>query len=84
MTTYFISSPVTISAIGLAFSYLVVYKRNRLAGNIGYIISGILLVLGGQQATNTQTIGMGVFIILSGIWHGIMDIINDFKQKKKG
>lgn len=56
---------------GLTFCYLILYKKNKLAGNIGFMIIGAGTALGGDN--NSQII-IGVLLVAGGLISAIYDI----------
>lgn len=64
-----------------AFTYYVIYKKNHLAGNILFILIGIITMLAGIPETEANfklaQMGAGLLIIIG----GLINEINDAMQK---
>ena len=65
--------------IGIIFLYLIVYKKNHLFGNIGFIILGIVTFTV-DSGVNAYAKAIGAIILFGGIVSGLYD----FKYKHGG
>lgn len=76
-TEYTIINPLTLLGLGLAFSYFILYKRNRFIGNIGYISTAAIYLgmLDTTSATYDMQNGIGIFILTATIIMTIYDLI---------
>lgn len=67
-----ISDEIFIIAVGIAFSYLVLYKKNRILGNIGMAGCGIAMM---AFSTGNTHSAIGLIILLGSILNTIYDLI---------
>lgn len=67
-----VSNEIFILVTGIMFTYLVIYKKNRLIGNIAYIALGGLTL---SYGTGNLTAGTGLIILIGSIINTLYDLI---------
>ena len=60
------------SLIAFIFNYLVLYKKNRILGNIGYMVAGLIIYM---SASSNSERGLAIFLVAGSIMAGIYDFI---------
>lgn len=78
--TDYIANETVLIAIGLIFSYLVLYKKDKLIGNIAFLILGIATLALSTSATEGT---VGIIILLGSIANTIYDFLNTKGKKLK-
>ena len=73
-----INNEMFVIAIGIMFSYLVLYPKNKLLGNIAYLVAGISLAYFNTGVIYT---GVGILIVIGSIINAMYDILNKTQPK---
>lgn len=63
--------------IGFVFNYLIIYKKNRMFGNLGFLGLGILMLA--ILPADTLYAGIGIFIIIGSVISFAYDLTNKLK-----
>ena len=69
-----------IAFISYALIFLVIYQKNRLLGNIGFILTSVGLT---AYAPDTITIAIGIIILLGSLSNTIFDLLTPKKYSRK-
>lgn len=73
------SDSIAIVTLVTMFLYLVVYKKNKLTGNLGFIITGIAIL--SIDNTNTVQNVAGLIMTIGGIVSILYDIFSPTTNK---
>lgn len=67
-----LENEIIIITIGLAYSYLVLYPKSKLLGNVAYALCGLAIMA--FNTGNTYS-AVGLLILLGSIINAILDLI---------
>lgn len=78
MVDYTITSNITIILAGMAFSYFVLYKKNKFMGNMAYLLCSLAYLMGviaiGSTIKDTETI-IAIIMTVGSLMSLIYDLV---------
>lgn len=82
MVEYIITNPVSLALLGFAFCYFILYRFNKLLGNMGYV--GVSIVFWGALSQTSTTItssnGIGLILVIGSVLKLIWEAIEELRK----